>query len=57
MIYIDPSQPDLINAKDIHFKNIKCYINKKIGGNLCPVVLNCNICNSTIKKLRFKIQN
>lgn len=46
MFYIDPFEPEIVMARQEHLKNIKCFINKKIGGPVC--VPNCNICNSQI---------
>lgn len=46
MFYIDPFEPKNVIAKQEHLKNIKCFINKKLGGPKC--VSNCNICTSHI---------
>lgn len=46
MFYIDPFEPKNVIARKEHLKNIKCFINKKLGGPLCTT--NCNICTSQI---------
>jgi hypothetical protein len=51
MIYINPLDPNVILAKEYHFKQIKCFINKKIGGPSCSTTLNCKICKSKINRV------
>lgn len=46
MIYIDPTSPEKIIARDIHLKNIKCFLAKKLNQPKC--VDECEICNSGI---------
>lgn len=50
MIYINPLDANVVSSIEIHFKNIRCYINKKIGGFRCGDQT-CKICSSRIKQI------
>lgn len=47
MFYIDPLDPENIKTSQEHFKHIKCFVHKKLGGPCCAN--NCIICTSRIK--------
>lgn len=49
MIYINPNNPENIAARDIHYKNIKCLIRKKLNQPAC--IDNCIICTSAIHSI------
>ncbi|WP_052444694.1 hypothetical protein [Flammeovirga sp. OC4] len=50
MIYIDPEQANIIEARTIHYNNIKCYLLKKVGSiNKNCKIPNCKICANTLR--------
>ena len=53
MIYINPLDPIIIECRNIHYKNLRCLINKKLGGPNC--VSKCGICLSGIKRVSINV--
>lgn len=49
MIYINPNDTNIIEARDNHLKNIKCFIRKKLNQGRC--IDNCVICTSKITSI------
>lgn len=49
MIYINPNNTHIIEAKNNHLKNIKCFIRKKLNQARC--IDDCEICRSNIKSI------
>lgn len=48
MLFIDPNSPNIYVALQTHNRWMICFVNKKVGGNVCAVV-NCPICSSRIE--------